>query len=77
MLSPSLILPVLVLGLLPARAAAQETAGTCVNGPKTRSCWQRGFDIHTDYTALQAPAGKIVEVGGHPPTRNRFTGHVC
>ncbi|SPQ25362.1 56ba3eea-c91d-41ce-9e2b-5e6ba52fc50c [Thermothielavioides terrestris] len=61
MLSPSLILPVLALGLLPARAAAQETAGTCVNGPKTRSCWQRGFDIHTDYTALQAPAGKLVE----------------
>ncbi|KAK3315164.1 multicopper oxidase-domain-containing protein [Apodospora peruviana] len=45
-----------MISSVPARAA-----GSCTNGPRTRNCWKPGFDIHTDYTALKAPNGKLVE----------------
>lgn len=56
------VLTALAFAALPSHAANDNAP--CVNGPLTKSCWEPDFDIHTDYTALIAPEGKVVEVGG-------------
>jgi len=46
----------------PVIAERQVPDSGCTNGPRTRSCWSKGFSIETDFDAKAPPAGKEVTV---------------
>lgn len=41
-----------------ALLSRQTKDSACTNGPNTRSCWQAGFSIVTDFDAKAPPAGR-------------------
>ncbi|KUI60088.1 Laccase-2 [Cytospora mali] len=61
-----------------AVSAAKIPSQHCTNSPTSRSCWNNGYDINTDYYT-EAPPGKLVEVSDksdHGVTvHNNLTNH--